>query len=155
MSTVKNMHYLSGYLSKEESNELEQGAHQYERHVNITFKILEANSKQLIVEVRQERNSLGEYLSSKELTVRAKELFERFFPDQDIHTRPKPYHEPPPDQVTPKWIRDRMNRDKVSLKKLEKITGIDKSNLSNWVNGNRPMSQPVKAMFYFFFEGSD
>lgn len=151
MNTVKNLHYLSGYLPDEKADALEQGAHQYRRHSNITFKVLKANKDEVIVEVRQGRNALDEYLSSKELTVRAKELFERFFPGHDIHTRPKPYHSPPPDDVTPEWIQERMRRHQVSLKKLQKVTGIDKSSLSNWVNGNRPMSQPVKAMFYFFF----
>lgn len=29
-------------------------------------------------------------------------------------------------------------------------TGIDKTNLSAWLSGARVMSQPVKAMFYFY-----
>lgn len=29
-------------------------------------------------------------------------------------------------------------------------TGIDKSNVSAWVNGTRTMSQPVRAMFYYY-----
>lgn len=153
MNTVKNLHYLSGYLPKEKTGELEQGASLYQRHANITFKILKANKDELIVEVRQGRNAQGKYLSSKDLTARANELFSRFFPDRDIHTRPKPYHSPPPDEVSPEWVQDHMNRQKVSLKKLEKNTGIDKTNLSAWVNGTRPMSQPVKAMFYFLFKG--
>jgi DNA-binding transcriptional regulator GbsR (MarR family) len=47
-----------------------------------------------------------------------------------------------------------MNANSVSLKSIEQITGIDKSNLSAYVKGLRPMSQPVKAMFFFMFSSS-
>lgn len=165
MNTIKNIHLISGILPEENIDDLQQGAFLYKRHANITFKIISVDTarvdsnnadipKELIVEVRQGRNSTAEYLSVEDLVERAKSLFSRFFPDHDIHARPRPYSRPPTEDVTPEWIQDRMNENKVSLKRLEKDTGLDKTNLSAWVNGKRPMSQPVKAMFYYYFRSA-
>lgn len=62
------------------------------------------------------------------------------------------FEDTPVNVVTPDWAQERMNQRKVNLKQLEKDTGIDRGNLSNWVNGKRPMSQPVKALFYYYFK---
>jgi hypothetical protein len=135
--------------------ELEYGASLYRRHANITFKVLKhkEEEKKLIIEVRQDKNSLGKYLSIEELANRAKNLFNRFLPEYTIHSRPKPYRSPETDNVTPSWISQRMNEQKISIKELSNLTGIDRTNFSSWINGTRSMSQPVKAMFYYFFTG--
>jgi DNA-binding Xre family transcriptional regulator len=39
----------------------------------------------------------------------------------------------------------------VKFNDLVTDTGLDKTNISAWVNGKRDMSQIVKAMFYFYF----
>lgn len=169
MSAIKNLHRLQKTGANEDQLEaLQVAAAQFQRHANITFKVLEVDSGTveignpstgetthksrvdvIVVEARQGKNSLNKYLSDKELIERAKGLFGRFY--KEVHVRPKPYQSPLVDVVNPQWLQQQLNQHKVSLKQLEKDTGIDKSNLSNWVNGNRPMSQPVKAMFYYYF----
>jgi hypothetical protein len=153
MNTVKNLHYITSELSEKQIEELEYGASLYRRHANITLKVLKhkKSDKELIVEVRQGKNSLDNYLSVEELNERATNMFGRFFPEYTIHSRPVPYQSPPTDEVTPGWISDKMNKEKIGVKDLVGLTGIDRTNFSAWINGNRPMSQPVKAMFYYLF----
>lgn len=149
MNTLKNIHYLS--LNEEDKKNLDKSAGVYAANANITFKVLKADEEELVVEVRQGKNPKDKYLQVSELIKRAKDLFGHFFPDHNIHVRPSPYKRPPVDQVDPDWITDRMNKSGISLKQIEEDTGVDKTNLSAWINGKRPMSQPVKAMFYLYF----
>lgn len=154
MSTLKNIHYLKD-LSEQDKNNLDKSAGVYAANANITFKVLKFDDSQLVVEVRQGKNPADKYLQVSDLIKRAKDLFGHFYPGRDIHVRPKPYRRPPVDAVDPDWISRRMNDEGVGIKEIVKFTGIDKSNISAWVNGTRPMSQPVKAMFYLYFEGRE
>jgi hypothetical protein len=150
MSTLKNIHYLD--LPDKDKENLNKSAGLYAANSNITFKVLKVDGKELVVEVRQGKNQKDKYLDTSELIDRAKKLFNHFYPDHDVHVRPKPYQRPPADNVTPDWIQKRMNDRGISLKQIEGATGVDKTNLSAWINGKRPMSQPVKAMFYFMLK---
>lgn len=153
MNTIKNVHLLADLLPADEIDKLEQAAHLYKRHANITFKILKVRDNELILEVRQEKNFAGKYLNRSELSERTKDLFGTRFTDRTIHTRPIPYTVPRADQVTPEWIKERMNAKKISIKRIVQDTGLDKTNISAWVNGTRPMSQIVKALFFRYFDG--
>ena len=133
---------------------MDKAAGVYAANANITFKILKYNDSDLIVEVRQGKNQKEKYQDSKGLIQRGKELFIKFFPDHSIHIRPKIYSLPKVDVVDSEWIQNRMNANRVSLNSIEQLTGISKSNLSAYVHGLRPMSQPVKAMFFFMFSNS-
>ncbi len=147
MNTIKNIHYLD--LSDNDLSNLDKSAGLYAANSSITFKVLKYKDDELIIEVRQDKNTKGKYLSKKELIKRTKDLFSHFFSGTSIHVRPVPYEHPETDVVDPKWIQDRMNRNKITIKMIVSKTGISKGNISNWVNGNKPLSQPVKAMFYY------
>lgn len=148
MPHIKNIHKLD--LDAGLTAKLNEGAKLFSHHANITFKILSVDLPKVIIEARQEKNSLEQYLSVAQLIDRAKEFF-GIIPDTVIHIHPIPYDPPDVDIVDPDWILSQMSRHKVAIKHLEKETGIAKSNLSAWVNGLRPMSQPVRAMFYYYF----
>ncbi|WP_394803177.1 helix-turn-helix domain-containing protein [Membranihabitans marinus] len=45
-----------------------------------------------------------------------------------------------------------MTKRGINSKELVEMTGINKSNISAWINDIRPMSQPAKALFYFLFK---
>ncbi|MAO65063.1 MAG: hypothetical protein CL666_08685 [Balneola sp.] len=152
MSTLKNIHYLN--LSEQDKKNLDKSAGMYAANANITFKVLKVDDDELVIEVRQGKNASDKYQNTSGLVDRGKKLFSHFYPDHDIHIRPKPYQRPPADNVTPEWIQKRMNDRKISLKQIEGTTSIDKTNLSAWINGKRPMSQPVKAMFYFMLKSN-
>lgn len=120
----------------------------HKRHARIHFKILDANGDSITVQTVQTKSPAENYLSAKELADRTKDLFGRFFPDRTIHARPSVYVPPSVDHATPGWIQRKLEEKGISQSKIVEITGIDKTNLSAWIQGKRPMSQPVKAMFY-------
>lgn len=152
MPTIKNIHKIAGLLDESAIQKLEAGAAQHKRYSNIEFKILSVSDNDIVVQVVQDKHLSGNYADQKTLAQRGKELFKTFFPDYDIHAHATVYFEPPSSVVTPEWIEKQMTEYSVKIKDLVKETGIDKTNLSAWINGLREMSQPVKAMFYYIFE---
>jgi hypothetical protein len=147
MSTILNIHKLN--LSETDIANLDRSAGMYAANSRISFKVLRIDEDELIIEVRQDKNIKESYLSKKELIDRAKNLFTHFFPNHKIHVRPQPYEHPEVDIVDTEWILDRMNKTNTSIKDIVSKTGIDKGNVSNYVNGNKPLSQISKAMFYY------
>lgn len=152
MNVIKNIHLLRDTVAQDDIEKLEVGAHQYKRFGRITFKILSFAGNIITVEVRQDRNPAENYLDQKELIKRAKDLFTGFIPGVTVHVRATPYKAPAVDQVTPEWIQKQMLEYGIKLRTIELETGLDKTNLSAWVNGVRPMSQAVKAMFFYYFK---
>lgn len=153
-SVVKNVHRFEGLLSDEAYKSLNIKARQYYNQFNISFKILELNTvdQYLLVETRQGKNPNDQYCDEKNLIDKTQSTFSDLFPDYKIICRTKIYHKPPVDEVTPKWLQETMTKKRISSKQIRELTGIDKSNISSWINGGRPMSQPVKSMFYFMFK---
>ena len=152
MNTLKNIHKLRDHLTAEDLEALDQAAYLYARHAQIYLKIIDLNDSEIIVEIRQEKNNQENYLDKKELSERARSLLDRYFPDHTIHIGPSPYRHPPVDQVTPEWVQKRISKKRISSKEIRDLTGIDKGNISKWISGSRPMSRPVKTMFYLLLK---
>lgn len=55
-------------------------------------------------------------------------------------------------EVDTSWIAQRMEAKSLTQVEVSRQTGIDKSNISAWISGLRPMSKIVKAMFYFMLK---
>lgn len=151
MNTIKNIHKLAGIIPAGEITKLEAGAALHLRHSNISFKIVEVNDTELHVRADQGRHLSENYADEKTLINRTRELFGPFFRGRVIYTHPVPYAPAIVDVVDPAWIKERMLNKGIRIKDMLIDTAIDKTNLSAWINGTRPMSQPVKAMFYFYF----
>lgn len=150
MNEIKNIHLLE--LSEKDREKIEAGALQYRKYSNIVFKVLEAGPKTITVRVSQGKHLSENYLDKKELAARAKEFFTKFFPDQTIHIRAFPYKPNPVTEIDSEWVRKQMNSLGVRVTDIVTDTGIGKANISGWANGLRPMSQPVKAMFFHYFK---
>lgn len=150
MNTIKNIHLLDSILSDKDKERLEAGAALHKRLSNITFKILEIGDKSITVRVVQGKHLSENYADKKTLVIRARELFEKVLPNMKVHPQVITYVANPVTEVDSVWIKKHM--DKLGLRVIDLVnaTGIDKTNISAWVNGTRPMSQPVKAMFYYF-----
>lgn len=159
MNTIKNIHKIVDLLDQDDLNKLESGAALHKRHSNIEFKIISVDEKftvlgklnEIIVSAVQGKSLSENYADSKTLIDRTKELFKPFFPKYAINVQPATYNEAIVEVVTPEWIKEQQLKKGVRIKDIIIDTGIDKTNLSAWINGVRPMSQPVKAMFYFYF----
>jgi hypothetical protein len=149
MSVIKNIHKIS--LPESQLKKLEHGASLHKRMSNIQFKILEAGPSKLVVRVAQEKHLSGNYADRATLMQRTRELFQAFFPGAKIHPKVIPYEANPVGEIDSFWVKDQMIKNGVTVTKLVKDTDIDKTNISAWVNGVRPMSQPVRSMFYYYF----
>lgn len=148
MNIIKNLNKLG--LDEPVLVKMEHAAIEHKRWNNITFKIVEADP--LIIQVTQGKNAAGAYHDQKRLIEIVHETFDRFFPDQKIKVHPIPYVQPESDKVDPKWINEQMLRTGTRLKHIAEETGIDYTHLSALVNGSKPLSAPLKALFYFYFK---
>lgn len=147
---VKNVHLIAGLLAPDEAAKLDAGALQHRKFSRITFKILSVETKTLKIQAVQAKSPHENYADAETLILRTRELFSRFFPDYKIIVNAVPYKENPTAQVTPEYIRNAMTEYHIKVKDIVAETGIDKTNVSAWVQGTRAMSQPVRAMFYYY-----
>jgi hypothetical protein len=149
MTTIKNIHLLD--LPDQAREKLEAGAALHRRMSNITFKITEVTEGAIAVKVIQGKHLSENYADKKSLVTLTRDLFERFFPDKKIHPQAIPFKANPVTEIDAKWVKQRMQTFDVGVTDIVNDTGVDKTNISAWANGTRPMSQPVKAMFYHYF----
>lgn len=148
MSVIKGINKISGYILPEELIRLEAGAALHQRHSNITFKIINCNGISLDIRTEQGKCAAGNYADQATLITRTRELFGKFFPDLIIHVHPVTYKAAGIDMVTPQWINNQMRVYGITIKDFVRETGIDRTNISAWINGLRPMSQIVKALLF-------
>jgi len=154
MNTIKNIHKLASTgISEEDLQRLGAGAALHRKMSNISFKILDVTDKAITVSVAQGKHMSENYADEKTLVLRTRELFEKFFPGKKIYTQDFPYRPNPVNQINSSWVKKRMDELGIRVTDIVNDTGVDKTNISAWANGTRPMSQPVKAMFYHYFQG--
>lgn len=53
--------------------------------------------------------------------------------------------------VNPAWVLKQMDLQGISVGKIVADTGVNQSNVSCWIHNRRPMSAPVKALFFNYF----
>lgn len=147
---IKNIHLVRDLTTFENVRKLEIGALQHRKFARITFKILSVRERILEIQTIQTKSPHQNHADEDLLILRTKELFSHFFPEYEIVVTAIPYQPNPTEQVTPEYIRDAMTSYDIKVKDIVEETGIDKSNVSAWVNGTRTMSQPVRAMFYYY-----
>jgi hypothetical protein len=153
MGKIKNIHLLSepGLLSEKDLEKMEHAADMHKRYSNIGFKIIEVGDKLITIQVSQGKSAAGNYQDKKRLVTIVHETFDRFFQGWKLNVGAIAYTPAPPEVVTPEYINKKMSKLNIGHKQLITDTGIDKTNLSAWINGTRPMSLPVKAFFYYYF----
>lgn len=147
---IKNIHLIKDLTTSENIGKLEVGALQHRKFARITFKVLSARGSILEIQTIQTKSPHENHADEDLLILRTKELFSHFFPEYEIVVTAIPYQANPTQQVTPEYIREAMTSYDIKVKDIVEETGIDKSNVSAWVNGTRTMSQPVRAMFYYY-----
>lgn len=152
MNVIKNRRLIEGLLNRDQLDRLELGAAMHKRHSRIHFKVVEVGEKHIIVQTVQTKSPAKNYLTAKELEERARSLFGSFFPDKEIWVLSNEYIPPKVDDVTPTWLQRKMRDKGINQSAIVRATGIDKTNISAWLSGSRPMTQPVKAMFYYMLK---
>lgn len=149
MSNIKNIELIKDLITEDQLQDLETGATLHIRNSRIEFKILEVKGDEITIRVTQGESPTENHLSIKELVKRGKDLFKHFFPGKTIHTRAFAYFIPKADEVNIGWIQSRMQSKRISQKSIVAESGIDKVRIGEWINGLKPMSQEVKAIFWY------
>lgn len=157
MEAIKNIDKLGHLISQDDLQRLDIGALLHRKHSNISFKVVDVDtdnypgdSFKLVVKTEQGKSAAGNYTDKRGLIDLTRELFGKLVGKAVIDVQPIPYSPAPVEVVDTKWIQDKMLNKGVRIKDIVADTGIDKTNLSAWINGVRPMSQPVRAMFYYY-----
>jgi hypothetical protein len=151
MSTIKNLEILSEVLEHHDLEKLDAMAFLHERQSSIQFTIRSLEDDILTVETEQGETA-GVYANFKTLIKRTGEVFNKFLPTGiQLHVIPEEFITSPAMVVTAEWISNKMQEKDVRIKKIAFDTGLSRKNISDWVTGERNMSQIVKAMFYYYF----
>lgn len=116
--------------------------------MGVEVDLLEVRDNVIIVRVHQKRLFNGFVLSQKQLIERGKEIFQTIV--GEVRIRPLTYSLDIRD-ITPEWIKSRMNEFGIKRNDILTHLHIDKSTLSLYLNGERNMSRLAKAAFFWYF----
>jgi hypothetical protein len=61
------------------------------------------------------------------------------------------YIESPADTIDSVFLRKILSIHRITLKTMQAELGIHKTNISNWITGQRPMNKTTQNMFYWHF----
>jgi hypothetical protein len=150
MAYLKNIHLLDD-ISEDDKLKMEEAAVAHKRYSNIEFKILEYTPSKVIVRVTQGKSAANNYQTAKRLVEIVSETYGRFFNGKKIMARPYIYQQSPANDVNDTWINNQMTKLKIGIPQIVEDTGIDKTQLTSLITGNRPLSQPMKALFWYYF----
>lgn len=124
---------------------------QQHRYASITFKIISVTDRGINVEIRQSKSAAENYFDAKRLVEIAHETWDPFVEGIKVMVGSQPYRRPPVDVVDHLWIHKEMVRTGTRIKDIAEDTGVDYTTLSALSNGDKPLSQGMKAMFYYYF----
>lgn len=150
MSHIKFLSRIKNIAT--DTKKLEFGAHLHKRHSCIKFKILQVEGKKIAIKTTQGKCLNKNYITQRALIQRTKELFAPFCPGYIIQVHASVFVPHPLYSVTPKWLQMQMKAKGVKVKDLVELTGLEKSNISAWINGTRGMSNVARTMFYAYLK---
>lgn len=150
MNEIKNLQKLEGIMNANDLALMEMAAKEHRKYSNITFKILQADDKEVIIQVDQGRSAAGNYQTAKRLISIVHETYDRFFKGKKVHVRPNPYKQPDCNQVAPEWVAKQMSAAGLKLKNIADETGLDYGNLSDIVTGKVPISPLMKVALWYY-----
>jgi hypothetical protein len=146
-----NLLYEAGIMNDGILAKLDEAGKLHKQYSNIEFKILRATEQEVDIRVTQGKVITGIYHGKERLVEIVHETFDSLFPGIKIHARAFPYELPPSSIVTPEWIEKKMTKLKIGHKDLIKDLGMNKANVSVYLSGDRPMSDVIKNVFYYYF----
>ena len=149
---IKNIHLLT-WLDEATLLRMEQAALAHQRFSAIQFKVVEVTADTVTIMTTQGKSFHENQTDAKRLVEITKEVFAPYLFDMKLHVGTIPYVPSPVEVVTSEWITQQMSRYKVALKQLAADTGINKSSLSSVITGDKPLSDPMRAMFYYYLKG--
>lgn len=122
--------------------------------LGISISVKDFDGKVLTLEVEQFAKRGLVMLTQKQLQQRAKELFDSFEYIGEkpvIHYHTSTYY-PDTSVVTPMYIVNKMKEIGLKQSDVSKQLNIDKSTISLFLSGEKPLTKVHKSLFYFYFE---
>lgn len=117
---------------------------------NINFEIVATLDSFILIRTTQNGSSDQDYLSKETMITLTKKMFRSYFPLAEIQVLAVINIPSAASIVNTEWLKARLKYSDTALTELESGLGIDKSTLSEWINGVLPMNQTIKAMFYYY-----
>ena len=115
----------------------------------IEVEVVDFNGCTISIIISQSKLINGYILNNKELHNRAKEIFTGVNALQ-LKIIPSVFSLNV-DDITIGWIEMKMQEFGINRKDLVKQLAIDKSSLSLILSGNRELSKPMRATFFYYF----
>lgn len=148
---MKNIELLP--IPSDAQKRLSEFAAQYRKMARIFVEIVSFNGGRLIVRVEQKEAVNDKILTKKELTERVREMFAGEIPiDWKLTVSAVNFDRRDIDAVNAEWINTNMERLGLKAKDISSHTALDKSSVSLYLSGERPMSKLAKAAFYYFIK---
>ena len=116
--------------------------------MGIIIEILEMDENEARVKVVQKHSPNGYFLNQKQLVERVKEVFAH----TGLKTKVYPVvYKIDVNEVTPEWIKARMEEFGIKRKDIIRQLDLDISSLSLMLSGERKMNKLVRSAFYYYF----
>lgn len=148
---MKNIELLP--IAADAQKRLSEFAIQYRKMARIFVEIVSFNGQRLIARVEQKEAVNDKILTKKELTERVREMFAGEIPaDWKLTVSAVNYDRRDIDAVNAEWINNNMERLGLKAKDISSHTGLDKSSVSLYLSGVRPLTKLAKAAFYYFLK---
>lgn len=90
------------------------------------------------------------YLTEDDLIKSTEKIFTKYFPKKKLDIQPYPFIVSVI-EMNPKTIQAEIKRLDIRSKDISRETGIEYTQLTALITGKRPLSQPMKALFYYYF----
>lgn len=146
-----SINLLKKFVSKDQYKDLQEKVDLHSRFSSIDFEIIRINDESVLIRTTQDKSFNGVYFDNKRLYEITLETFKEILEPRQVQVHTFPHLVSPCDKITPEFVMATMGRFKIKNKEFETAFGVHKTTISAWANGLRPMSQPVKAMFYYYF----
>ena len=139
------------FITDEQRKKLIHSAAQYKRYARIYIEIIEVSETSVSVKIKQMESQVGRYLSAKDLTDRALEVFEGIIPvGWYINVRAVPFKFL--EVINSDYINKRKNELGLTDVELSRLLDVRPENLSKILSDNRGLTKLGKAAFYYLFK---
>lgn len=146
-----SINILKEFLSNDQYEDLHDKLDLQSRFNSIEFDIIRINDESVLIRTTQDKSFTGVYFDNKRLYEITLETFKEILEPRQVQVHTFPNLVSPCDKITSDFVMATMGRFKIKNKEFETAFGVHKTTISAWANGLKPMSQPVKAMFYYYF----
>ncbi len=117
----------------------------------IKFRLMYLSDEDATIKVSQSWCGTGQHFDNNLLKNLTQEIFDPILLPRKIMVHTVAYIESPADTIDSVFLRKILSIYRITLKTMQAELGIHKTNISNWITGQRPMNKTTQNMFYWYF----